>query len=431
MKRSEEVNAMTVLVCNAGSTSLKFKLFDMPAETVLCESRIERVGSTTEAVYHYRNPGKNIAYKKPGLSIPGYTAGIERFFTSLLDKDEGVVLAAGSPLQLEDIAAVGFKTVLAKGFYGVHRLTGEVMKAMEEYLFVAPVHNRVYIDVVELFARLLPRSERVGVFETAFHTTIPLERRLYAIPYEWYERYGVQRLGYHSASHSYIAQTMAELHGGQVPRRIISCHLGGSCSISAILDGKSADNSFGFSLQAGIPHNNRVGDLDPYVMLYLLHRGMSMEELHAGLEKSGGMKGLSGLSNDMRDLEEAVYGTGRKTDTENKNAAADGRAKLALDVFVTAVQRYIGQYYVELGGLDALVFTAGIGENSPILRGQVCESAAALGIVLDREANESGKGDRLISAGDSKAEVWVITANEELGVARETYKLLAGPLPDV
>jgi acetate kinase len=416
---------MLVLICNAGSTSLKFKLFDMPAERALCEARVERVGSTGEAIYHYRNPGRNIAYKKEGLSVPGYTEGIERFFKSLLDRDEGVILtgetgpehAAGQPIELRNIAAAGFKTVLARGFYGVHRLTDEVITAMEDYLFVAPVHNRAYIDVVGLFARLLPQAERVGVFETAFHTTIPLERRLYGIPYEWYEDYGVQRLGYHSASHSYIARTMAELHRGQEPRRIISCHLGGSCSINAILDGKSVDNSFGFSLQAGVPHNNRVGDLDPYIMLYLLHRGMSLEELHRGLEKNGGMQGLSGLSNDMRDLEEAVY---------RKGTGPAGRAKLALDVFVTAVQRYIGQYYVELGGLDALVFTAGIGENSPILRGLICESAAeALGLVLDREANESGKGDRLISAPGSKAEVWVVAANEELGVARETYKLIA------
>jgi acetate kinase len=416
---------MLVLICNAGSTSLKFKLFDMPAETVLCEARVERVGST-EAVYHYRNPGRNIAYKKEGLSVPGYTEGIRRFCESLLDQDEGVVLDAETgrgAVELRDIAAVGFKTVLARGFYGVHRLTDEVIAAMEEYLFVAPVHNRAYVEVVRLFAGLLPHTERVGVFETAFHTTIPLERRLYAIPYEWYERYGVQRLGYHSASHSYVARTMAKLHGS-LPRRIISCHLGGSCSINAILDGKSVDNSFGFSLQAGVPHNNRVGDLDPYVMLYLLHRGLSMEELREGLEKNGGMKGLSGLSNDMRDLEEAVYGKG---DPANLTGTAR-RAKLALDVFVTAVQRYIGQYHVELGGLDALVFTAGIGENSPILRGLICESAAAaLGLVLDREANESGKGDRLISAPGSKAEIWVIAANEELGVARETYRLINPP----
>jgi acetate kinase len=253
----------------------------------------------------------------------------------------------------------------------------------------------------------------VGVFETAFHTTIPAERRIYALPYEWYEKYGIQRMGYHGASHAYIARTMTSLQAAKnpgEPGRIISCHLGGSCSVCAILDGKSVDNSFGFSLQAGVPHANRVGDLDPYIALYLLHMGMTMEELLEGLEKNGGMRGISGISGDMRDLEEA--------------AAGSPRAALALDIFTNAVQRYIGQYFVELGGLDRLVFTGGIGENSPLLRSRICESVGSLGIALDAEAN-AGKGDRLISSAESKVEVWVIAANEELGVARETYALLA------
>jgi acetate kinase len=259
----------------------------------------------------------------------------------------------------------------------------------------------------------------VGVFETAFHATIPPERRIYALPYEWYEKYGIRRMGYHGASHAYIARTMAGMDAaGTAARRIISCHLGGSCSICAILDGKSVDNSFGFSLQAGVPHANRSGDLDPYIALYLLHEGMSMEELLEGLEKNGGMMGISGLSNDMRDLEEAAR-------------RGHQRAQLALDIFVNAVQRYIGQYYVELGGLDALVFTGGIGENSPLLRERICESVQSLGIELDGEANaggmdvnDIGAGGKLISSAASAAAVWVIAANEELGVARESYKLL-------
>jgi acetate kinase len=224
-------------------------------------------------------------------------------------------------------------------------------------------------------------------------------------------------MGYHGANHSYIAQTLADRHEGVMPRRVISCHLGGSCSICAILDGKSVDNSFGFSLQTGVLHANRVGDLDPYIVLYLLHLGMSMEELLEGLEKNGGMMGLSGFSNDMRDLEEAAFGEGAHTADRQK------RARLALEVFVTAVQRYIGQYYVELGGLDRLVFTGGIGENSSILRGRICESVQSLGISIDGEANTS-TGDRLISSEESKVQVWVIAANEELGVVRETYKLV-------
>jgi acetate kinase len=418
---------MVILVSNAGSTSLKFKLFDMPAETVLCEGRVERVGSAGGAVYHYTNPGRGINIKEEKQNIPDYSRGIRRFLDSLRCRETGPVKAAGSGTTgLEDIAAVGFKTVLARGFYGVHLLDEAVLRAMEDYRFVAPVHNGAYLEAIARFREQLPGAQMVGVFETAFHTTIPVERRIYALPYEWYEKYGIQRMGYHGASHSYIARTMAGMEaagaGGTAARRIISCHLGGSCSICAILDGKSVDNSFGFSLQAGVPHANRTGDLDPYIVLYLLHEGMSMEELLEGLEKNGGMMGISGLSNDMRDLEEAACGGGHE------------RAKLALDIFVNAVQRYIGQYYVELGGLDALVFTGGIGENSPFLRRRIGESVQSLGIELDDEANAAGMDangrnangtrGRLISSPASKAAVWVIAANEELGVARESYKLL-------
>jgi acetate kinase len=401
---------MLILVSNVGSTSLKFKLYDMPGERVLCEARVERVGSRTEAAYRYVNADRNVSRRREKLCVAGYTEGIRLFLDSLMDPAEGVRPAAGSglsgeTLRPEDIAAVGFKTVLARGFYGVHILDDAVLNAMEEYRFVAPVHNGAYLEAIGRFRELLPGVKMVGVFETAFHESIPLERRLYAVPYEWYETYGLRRMGYHGASHAYVAGTMEALWGGG---RVISCHLGGSCSICAILDGKSVDNSFGFSLQAGVPHGNRTGDLDPYIVPYLLHRGMPMEEILAGLEKRGGMLGLSGLSGDMRDIERAAL-------------EGNSRARLALDVFVCAVQRYIGQYYVELGGLDQLVFTGGIGEKSPLIRERVCGSVQSLGIVLDREANEMGEGDREISAPGSKAEIWVLEANEELGVARQTY----------
>ncbi|MDR2768909.1 MAG: acetate/propionate family kinase [Treponema sp.] len=408
---------MLVLVSNAGSTSLKFKLFDMPSERPLCEARVERVGSG-EGIYHYQNAERNAALREDGLAVPGYSDGIRRFLSSLLDGESGVRLD-GAAIRIEDVGAIGFKTVLAKGYYAVHELSAEVLAAMEAYRPVAPVHNGAYLEVIARFKEAFPRSRMAGVFETFFHTTIPLERRLYGIPYEWYRRYGVSRLGYHSASHSYVAQTLrADDEGEKKYRRIISCHLGGSCSICAILDGKSVDNSFGFSLQAGVPHANRTGDLDPYIMLFLLDSGMSMNELRAGLEKNGGMMGLSGFSNDMRDLEEAAEGKGKTPERAE-------RARLALDVFVTAVQRYIGQYYAELGGLDALVFTAGIGENSPRLRKRIAASAACFGVSVDDSANETakGRGKLLISAADSAAELWIVPANEEIIVARETYKL--------
>ena len=214
---------------------------------------------------------------------------------------------------------------------------------------VAPAHNSCYLEAIAAFRALLPGVRQVGVFETAFHQTIPLARCLYPIPYEWYERYGIMKMGYHGASHGYIARKLSGY------RRVISCHLGGSGSICAILDGKSVDKSFGFSLQAGIPHASRTGDMDVYVIPFLLNQGLSLEEIFEGLGKNGGLRGISGTSGDMRDIEAAIQ-------------SGSDRAALAIDVMAESILRYIGAYIVELGGLDALAFTGGIGENSAHLR---------------------------------------------------------------
>ncbi len=389
---------MIVLVSNVGSTSLKFKLFEMPLERVLCEARIERVGSLTEAIFTYRNLRSQTVEKQEGCCVPDYSAGIRLFLSRVTDPSVGVIADVG------EVDAVGFKTVLARGFYGVHELTDEVLDAMRAYLFVAPAHNAPYLEAIARFREVMPQARLVGVFETAFHTTIPLERRMYAIPYEWYERYGIMRMGYHGASHGYIADQARA-------KRLISCHLGGSCSVCAILDGKSVDSSFGFSLQTGIPHANRVGDLDPYVIPFLESEGLTREEILDGLAKKGGLLGVSGVSNDLRAVSEAA-------------ASGNMRAALAIDVFATAVIRYIGMYYAELGGLDRLVFTGGIGENSSLLREKVCGLLGHLGIELDRDRNRALPPDGRISSDASPVEVLVIPANEELGVARRTAELL-------
>ena len=249
-----------------------------------------------------------------------------------------------------------------------------------------------------MLRKLLPGARQVGVFETAFHRTIPMEHRIYPIPYEWYEKYGIMRMGYHGASHSYIAEQ------ANAPK-VISCHLGGSCSVCAIENGKSVDSSFGFSLQTGIPHANRVGDVDPYIIPFLMNEGMSMDEVLKGMSKDGGMLGMSGVSNDMREITEAAE-------------AGNKRAELALDVFATSIIRHIGSYYAELGGLDKLVFTGGIGENQYLLRQKICSGLKHMGIVLDEELNSKTRGEGVISTPDSPVTVAVIAANEELGVAR-------------
>lgn len=392
---------MKILVCNAGSTSLKFKLFDMPGEQVLCTGHVERVGSA-EAAFRYSNCLTGTCLRMDGQNIPTYSQGIELFLNCLLSPTHGVLC------DIAEIARVGFKTVLAKGFYGIHELTDEVLLAMEAYLMVAPAHNGPYLEAIRQFRRILPAAKLVGAFETAFHTTIPLERRLYGVPYEWYERYGIQRMGYHGASHSYVADTVAAQKGGT--GRLICCHLGGSGSICAIENGKSVDNSFGFSLQTGLIHANRTGDTDAYLFPYLLNQGLTAEEIIRGMDKRGGLLGISGVGNDLRDIRQAAE-------------AGNSRAQLAIDTYCNGIVKYIGAYYAELGGLDNLAFTGGIGENAGFVRAAVCRGLRHLGIELtDWEQSTCGCGVRIISSEESRVTVWVIPANEELGVARKTYR---------
>ena len=389
---------MKILVSNVGSTSLKFKLYDMPSEAVLCEAKIERVGSDHDAIYSYKDANRD--EKREGCSVPGYTEGIRLFLTDM----SGV---CGE----DEIDAVGFKTVLAKGYYGIHELTDEVIAAMREYLFVAPAHNGPYLEAIGCFREIMPGARLVGVFETAFHTTIPPERTLYSLPYEWYERYGIKRMGYHGASHSYVADTLKSRYGST--GRSVSCHLGGSCSLCAIEDGRSVDTSFGFSLQTGVMHANRAGDIDSYIVPYLLNEGISMDEILYGLSKNGGLLGVSGVSNDLRMVLAAA-------DEGNE------RAKLAVDMFVNQIVKYAGAFTAELGGLDNLVFTGGIGENSVAVRERVCSALSFFGLELDSSANNApNSGVREISSPNSRVRALVIPANEELGIARRSYELIS------
>ena len=384
---------MKILICNVGSTSLKFKLWEMPEHACLAQGRVERVGSE-RAIFRYEH-NEYVQHLDP-VHIPNYTVGIQMFL-DLLTGGESPAISA-----LSEIEEVGFKTTLSKDHYGVHVLTDEVLDGMREYLPVAPLHNKCYLDANEVFQKLTPEARLVDVFETAFHHTIPLKNRIYPVPYEWYEKYGVMKMGYHGASHGYIAQKLAG------KKRVISCHLGGSGSICAILDGKSVNNSFGFSLQAGIPHSTRTGDMDAYIIPFMLEQGLSMEEVMDGLGKNGGLKGISGTSGDVRDIVEAI---------ENGSE----RARLALDYFASSILHYIGAYMMELGGIDALAFTGGIGENSALVRKMVVDGMGFLGVKLNAEKNESCCGECKISDEDSSVEVFVIPADEEYMVVNETY----------
>lgn len=391
---------MKVLICNAGSTSLKFKLYDMPQETVLAVGGVERVGSSDDAIYKYENASRGVSLREEKQSVPDYETGIRRFLADLTDAERGAI---GS---ITEIDRVGFKTVLSRGYYGTHELTEPVLQGMRDMYAAAPAHNGPYLAAIDALRIVLPEAMFVGAFETDFHRTIPLERRVYGVPYEWMEKYGVQRMGYHGASHSYVASLLNEWEGETY--RAVSCHLGGSGSICAIENGESRDSSFGLTLQTGLIHNNRVGAMDTDIVYYLRAQGLSDEEIQFGMTKNGGLKGISGVSGDLRYVLEAAE-------------AGNERAQLAVDVYVTGIVRYIAAFAAELGGLDALAFTGGIGENSAIIRKMVCERLESLGVRLSQRRNEEEKGDRRISKKKSRVRVYAIAQNEELVVARKTF----------
>ena len=381
---------MKILVCNAGSTSLKFKLYEMPACTVLATGKVERVGSCDDAIFGYCNTATGYRVDAGKMNIPDYAVGINKFLFELT-QGKGAVLT-----DIREIERVGYKSVLSKNHYGIHEIDEAVMQGMRDFLPLAPVHNSAYLKAIETVQAVLPDARHVGVFETAFHRDIPLERKIY----------GVQRLGYHGASHGYIADC---LNAEKKEYKAISCHLGGSASICGILNGKSVDTSFGMSLETGLIHANRVGDMDPTMIHFLKQVGLSEEEILQGCQKKGGLLGISGVSNDLRYVLEAADG-------------GNERAKLAVDVFVTGIVHYIGAFFLDLGGLTDLVFTAGIGEHSDRVRAMVCQRVGCIGVKLDAEANQNNAP--IISTPDSAVTVRVIPTDEELGIARRTYELV-------
>lgn len=391
---------MKILIANIGSTSLKWRLFDFSnnAERLLHKGGFERVAD--------------------------YPKAIEDCMAQLKD--------TGALANESELAAVGFKTVIAKNVTGCVRLDERVLGAMEAYNGLAPAHNPPYITGIRLFGKRVPGVPLVGLFETAFHRFAPEAMVRYAVPQTWHDL-GIQRWGFHGASHKFIAERSAELLGrndvaerarklyvdggkssvNSAPLRVISCHLGGSSSITGIRNGVSIGTSMGMSPQSGLPQNNRVGDLDaeaiPYVVKML---GITIEEAQRQLTKESGLKGISGVSNDIRDVSTAA---------ERGNASA----KLALDVYVASARHWIGSYFFEMGGADAIVFTAGIGENRADIRSAICANLEGIGIELDSALNASTRAtETVISNPSSRVKLLVIPTNEELVVARETKRLL-------
>jgi acetate kinase len=392
---------MKILVANLGSTSFKYRLFDMNGERVLARGGVERIGSPQSPCFVEANGQREEAT----VVAKDHAAAVRLCLEQLADPKRACLKNAA------ELAAIGFKAVHAQGVSGVQLVNEGVLKAMEAYADVAPAHNPPYTQAMRLLAKELPQIPLIAAFETGFHETIPDAERLYAVPLEWAEKYGVQRWGFHGASHRYIAGRTAQLLG-KPDAKIISCHLGGSSSVCAIANGKSQATSLGMSPQSGLPHNNRVGDFDVFALPVLLRAtGKSLEQLLDDLANRSGLEGLSGSGRDLRDIETTA-------------AAGDKRAQTALDVFVASVRHYVGAYLLLLNGADAIVFTGGIGENSKRMREAVCADLDWFGIRLDLLKNDTAKGEMAIHASDSRVQLWIMPTNEELIVARQAQALL-------
>jgi acetate kinase len=406
---------MKILVANLGSTSFKYRLFDLPESRgavggrELARGGVERIGAAESRVYASTSAGGEPTKLEAVMPVPDHAVALKAAFDQLT--------APGGPLaSVEEVAAVGFKAVHGGRVSGVVRVTADVLAAMEEMALVAPAHNPPYVRAMRLLGERMPQVPLVAAFETGFHATIPARNALYAVPTEWAEKHLVKRWGFHGASHRFVAERMQELvPAGPRGRRVISCHLGGSSSVCWIKDGASVGTSMGMSPQSGLPQNNRAGDFDPFALVHVAKAtGKGFEQLLAELSSQSGLAGMSGTSGDMRDLEEAA-------------AAGNERARIAIDVYVASIRHWLGAGIVELGGLDGVAFAGGIGENSPLTRAAVLAGLEDLGIAVDAAVNGvKAAGEREIGAKAARVKVWVIPTNEELIVARQTRDLLAG-----
>ena len=405
---------MKILIANLGSTSFKYRLFEVSAEIdatgdeqELARGGVERIGGQESRVYaSLDDDGPEATEVETIQPVPDHGVALEAAITQLT--------ADGGPLSsIADVAAIGFKAVHGGRVSGVVRVDNSVVVAMEEMADVAPAHNPPYVKAMKQLAERFPDVPLVAAFETDFHSTIPERNARYAVPTEWVDKHLVRRWGFHGASHRFIAERLMN-NMNQRPLRTVQCHLGGSSSICWTRNGHSVGTSMGMSPQSGLPQNNRSGDVDPYALLHVSKTtGRSLEDLLVELSTRAGLAGMSGTSGDMRDLEAA---------TANGNEAA----RVAIDVYVSSIRHWLGGGMVELGGLDAIAFTGGIGENSPATRAAVVAGLTDLGIELDSAANKAdAKGERRIEAARSPVAIWIIPTNEELIVARQTRNLLA------
>ncbi len=396
---------MNILVINCGSSSLKYQLIDMENEVALAKGLCDRIGIDRSFL-------KQTAAGKESVQIdcelPDHQAAIQAVVDALTDSKIGVIR------DLSDIAAVGHRVVHGgEKFHASVIIDENVMEALKECVPLAPLHNPPNIIGIEACQAAMPGVPQVGVFDTAFHQTMPKNAYMYALPYEYYEKYKVRKYGFHGTSHKFVSQRAAAMLGKPLEEcKLITCHIGNGGSISAVLNGQCVDTSMGFTPLDGLVMGTRSGIVDPAVLLFLMEReGLNSKEMNEILNKKSGLLGVSGVSSDMRDVTAAAE-------------AGNERARLALDLFAYRVKSYIGQYIAVMNGVDAVVFTAGIGENDAAARRNCCQGLDALGICLDAEKNQKRGGEFEISADSSRVKVFVIATNEELAIARETLSLV-------
>lgn len=399
---------MKVLVINAGSSSVKYQLIDMEKKTVLAKGLCERIAIDGHLKHTPLVEGKVVFDED--IPMPTHSEAIAAVIDKLVDPECGVLSS------MSEIDAVGHRVVHGGEAFAESMLIDEkVMAALEECIPLAPLHNPANITGINACKAVMGESvPQVAVFDTSFHQTMPNKAYVYALPYEYYTKHRVRRYGFHGISHRYISGRLAELMGRKPEElKLISCHMGNGSSITAVMNGKSVDTSMGFTPLAGVPMGTRCGDIDTSIVEYITEReNISVQELSTVLNKKSGVFGISGVSSDFRDLEDAA----------NKG---NERARLALDMFYYSVAKYIGAYTAAMNGTDAIVFTAGIGENSATTRKGIMEYLGYLGVEIDEEANSKRGEDIMISTKDSKVKVFVIPTNEELLIAKDTAEIVS------
>lgn len=395
---------MNVLVINCGSSSLKYQLINSDTEEVLAKGLCERIGIDGRLVYQKAGCDKEITE----ASMPTHKEAIQMVLDALTNEKTGAIAS------LKEVNAIGHRVVHGgEKFASSVVITDEVIQAVEECNDLAPLHNPANLIGIRVCGELMPGVPQVAVFDTAFHQTMPPEHYMYALPYEYYEKYKIRRYGFHGTSHKYVSQQASEMLGIPIENlRLVTCHLGNGSSIAAIKGGKSMDTSMGFTPLAGLPMGTRAGNIDPAIISFLCdHEHKHADEIIDILNKKSGMLGISGVSSDFRDLDAAI---------EEGNP----RAKLAKDMFNLSVKKIIGSYIAEMGGVDAIVFTAGVGENDRSVRWDVCEHMEYLGIKIDPEKNKFRGRQMDISIDYARVRVLVIPTNEELVIAEDTERLV-------